>query len=67
MLKLCAGFAEDRPVARASTADLSLLHLLSELGEQDVDRRGISRQNGDPQLSAQTPASSAQVRALLHP
>lgn len=47
----------------ALTADV----LLSEPGEQDVDRGCFTRQDGDSQLSAQTPTRSAQIGAVFHP
>lgn len=47
----------------ALTADF----LLSEPGEQDVDRGCFTRQDGDSQLSAQTPTRSAQIGAVFHP
>lgn len=44
-----------------------LVLLFPEPREQDVDRRRLTGQDGNPQLSAQTPAGSAQNGSLFHP
>lgn len=41
--------------------------LLPEPREQDVDRRRLTGQDGNPQLPAQTPAGPAQNGSLFHP
>lgn len=58
-----SSFAVVSPLKFFSSSAFSL----PEPGEQDVDRRCVTRQDGDSQLSAQTAPRSAKVCALFHP